>query len=133
MTDNIEVVVGAVVVDNGRLLMVERSKPPGKGLWAVPGGRVERGETLPEAASRETQEETGLKVYVGDVAWVGESIGPGRPPQWHFLIVDFWAAGLGQPMAGDDAASTAWVPIAGLRQHPMVDTMYLLVDELWPA
>ena len=133
MTDNIEVVVGAVVVDNGRLLMVERSKRPGKGLWAVPGGRVERGETLPEAASREAQEETGLKVDVGDVAWVGESIGPGQAPEWHFLIVDFWAAGQGQPAAGDDAASTAWVPIAGLRQHPMVDTMYLLVDELWPA
>ncbi len=127
-----EVAVGAVIVDDDRLLLVERSAPPGKGLWAVPGGRVEHGETLTEAVAREVLEETGLTVTVGDVAWVGDAIGPGDPPEWHILIVDFWATGRGEPLPGDDAAAAAWVPIASLRQHPMVDTMYDLVERLWP-
>ncbi len=132
MTDHVEIVVGAVVVDDDRLLLVERSAPPGLGLWALPGGRVEPGETLREAVARETREETGLTVEVGDVAWAGDSIGPGRPPEWHFMIVDFWAEGRGEAVAGDDAAAVAWVPITALRQHPMVDTMYDLIDRLWP-
>ena len=133
MTDQVEVVVGAVVVDEDRLLLVRRSAAPGLGLWALPGGRVQSGETLRDAVGRETLEETGLTVEVRDVAWVGDSIGPGDPPEWHFLIVDFWAEGRGQPAAGDDAAAVAWVPIAGLRQHPMVETMYDLVEHLWPS
>lgn len=132
MTESVLVGVGAVVVDDERLLLVQRSAPPGQGLWAVPGGRVERGETLQEATAREVLEETGLVVEVGDVAWVGDAIGPGAPPEWHVLIVDFWATGRGEPVAGDDASAVAWVPIAGLRQHPMVDTMYDLVERLWP-
>src|SRR2546423_1562523 len=56
------VAVGAFVFDSERVLVVERAKPPGEGLWTVPGGRLERGETLAQAVAREVREETGLVV-----------------------------------------------------------------------
>jgi ADP-ribose pyrophosphatase YjhB (NUDIX family) len=125
--------VGAVIVEYGRLLLVQRSKPPAAGKWAVPGGRVEPGESLPEAAAREVREETGLEVEVGEIAWRGESIGPGTPPEWHFAIVDFWANAVGGELeAGDDAVRVEWVPISELPTLPMVDTMFDLAQELWP-
>jgi len=134
MTDRPTVAVGAVIVDDGNLLLVERSRPPAVGGWAVPGGRVEPGETLSEAVRREVREETGLEVEVGDVAWSGESVGPGEPPEWHFSIIDFWATPVGGVLrAGDDAARAEWVPIGRLRTWPMVDIMFDLVDTLWPA
>ena len=59
--------VGAVVVHDGQLLLVRRGQEPGKGLWSVPGGRVEAGESLAEACVREVREETGLDVVAGEV------------------------------------------------------------------
>ena len=118
---------------NGNLLLVERANPPGAGKWAVPGGVVEPGETLAAAVEREVFEETGLAVSVGDVAWVGDSIGPGDPPAWHFTILDFWATAIdGTLRAGDDASRVEWVPMDELATRPMVDTMYDLVRSLWP-
>ena len=69
--------VGVVVIEGGRLLLVQRSRNPYRGCWAVPGGKVRWGETLTAAAAREAEEETGLIVRVGDVVWVGETM---RPP-----------------------------------------------------
>lgn len=134
MTDGPALAVGAVIVEDANLLLVERSRPPAAGGWAVPGGRVEPGETLREAVRREVREETGLEVEVGGVAWSGDAIGPGRPPEWHFSIVDFWATAVGGILqAGDDAARVEWVPIERLRTWPIVDTMFELVETLWPT
>ena len=131
MTDQPTVAVGAVVIEDGRLLLVERAHPPGEGLWAVPGGQVHPGETLVEAVRREVQEETGLEVAVGDVMWVGESIGPGSPPEWHFTIIDFSARVVGGELrAGDDARRTEWVALDAIETRPMVETMYDLVKHL---
>lgn len=133
MTDRATVAVGAVIVQDDCLLLVERVNPPGAGKWAVPGGTVEPGETLAAAVAREVLEETGLEVSVGDIAWAGDSIGPGVPPAWHFAILDFWATVDGGTLrAGDDAAWAAWVPIGELATRPMVETMYDLVRALWP-
>lgn len=134
MTDLPAVAVGAVIVEDDRLLLVERTAPPATGKWAVPGGRVEAGETLIEAVRREAAEEVGLEVEVGPVAWVGESIGDGSPPGWHFVIVDFWARRVaGAVRAGDDARRAEWVPVDALREWPIVPTMHELVDALWPS
>jgi ADP-ribose pyrophosphatase YjhB (NUDIX family) len=121
-----ELCVGAVVVDDGRLLLVRRGRPPGAGRWSVPGGRVEHGETVCEAVVREVAEETGLRCECGPLlGWV-ERIGEG----FHFVILDFragLAAGNGAATAGDDAAEVAWVPLADIAT---VDTVDGLVDFL---
>jgi ADP-ribose pyrophosphatase YjhB (NUDIX family) len=103
--------VGAVVVHDGRALIVKRAHEPRKGEWSLPGGRVELGETLVDAARREMLEETGLDVSVGDIVEVFDRIHrhEGRV-RYHFVIVDFlcaWTAGELRP--GDDAEDAAWV------------------------
>ena len=131
MTERATVAVGAVVVREGHLLLVQRDKAPGEGLWAVPGGQVVPGESLIEAVRREVREETGLDVSVGDIVWVGESIGPGEPPAWHYTIVDFAAEVVGGDLnPGDDARRAEWVARDALEARPMVDTMYDLLKLL---
>ncbi|MBA2426220.1 MAG: NUDIX domain-containing protein [Actinobacteria bacterium] len=73
--------VGAVVVRDGALLMVQRAHEPGRGLWSVPGGRVEHGEHLSAAVAREVREETGLEVEVGDLLGIYEVVGAVADPQ----------------------------------------------------
>jgi len=114
-----EICVGAVVVDDERLLMVRRGRPPGVGLWSVPGGRVEPGETLAAAVVRELAEETGLACACGPlVGWV-ERIGPDH----HFVIMDFEATPLdgSEPVAGDDVLEVVWVPLHEVAEMDVVD------------
>ena len=113
-----ELCVGAIVVDEGDLLVVRRGRPPGQGLWSVPGGRVERGETMAEALVREVREETGLVVRPGPlVGWV-ERI----TADHHFVIFDFVAtvARRDDLAPGDDAADARFVPLDRLDDLPLV-------------
>ena len=103
--------VGGVVVDNGRVVIVKRAHEPRKGEWSLPGGTVELGETLVEAARREIKEETGLDVEVGEVLEVFDRVHrlDGRI-QYHFVIVDYLCRPIGGTLkAGDDAEGVAWV------------------------
>jgi 8-oxo-dGTP diphosphatase len=123
-----ELCVGAVVVVEGRILLIRRGRPPGRDRWSLPGGRVERGETLAVALRREVLEETGVEVLAGDlVGWV-ERIAAG----YHFVIFDFWAAPAGSgapaPVAGDDAAEARWVPLAALGSLALVDGLADFLD-----
>ena len=80
-----ELCVGAVAVDHGLLLLVKRGTNPGKGLWSLPGGRVESGESVVAAVLRELKEETGLEGVCGSlVGWV-ERMGA----EYHFVVMDF--------------------------------------------
>lgn len=115
----------------GRLLLVRRGRGAFKGLWAVPGGKVRLGETMREAAAREVREETGLDVRVGRVLWVGDAIGPGAPPEWHYTLVDFLGEVYGGELrAADDAAEAAWVASAEIDRYPLTPTMPGLLDVL---
>ncbi len=120
----------AVLNDDGELLIVRRGSGAAAGRWAVPGGKVEYGESLVDAARREVLEETGLQVEVGPVVWVGESIGPGDPPSWHFTLVDFAGTVRGGTLTpGDDATDAAWVPLDQIAGFDVVPTMPALVDD----
>ena len=100
--------VGAVVTDEqGRLLMIKRGHEPGAGLWSIPGGRIEPGETDAEALVREMLEETGLTVQVGRL------LGTVQRPGLDGAVIDIrdYAATVtgGTLAAGDDAADARWV------------------------
>ena len=113
--------MGAIAVDNDRLLLVRRGHGAAAGEWSVPGGRVEAGETLAEAVVRELLEETGIEGVCNDlIGWV-ERISE----ESHYVILDFRVDVLepGDPVAGDDAAEAAWVPL-----HEVADL--LLVEGL---
>jgi 8-oxo-dGTP diphosphatase len=111
--------VGAVVHDaQGRLLLIRRGHAPSAGLWSVPGGRMEAGETQEQAVVRELAEETGLAVRpvrpLGAVRIDGDGV--------VFLVTD-WLCTLAdpgqQPVAGDDADDAAFVDTAGLAALDM--------------
>jgi len=101
---------GSVVVVGGRLLLVRRARPPDAGRWSLPGGRVEEGETLEEAARRETLEETALEVRIRHLLGTADIAGPtGR-----YLVCDFLAEPLAHdavPRGGSDASEAAFVPL----------------------
>jgi 8-oxo-dGTP diphosphatase len=86
-------------------LLVKRGKPPGQGLWSIPGGRVEQGESDERAVRRELLEETGLRVIVGHL--IGTVVRPA--PVGVFDIHDYSCQVIGGALrAGDDAADAAW-------------------------
>jgi ADP-ribose pyrophosphatase YjhB (NUDIX family) len=121
------VAVGAFVFDrDGRVLLVERGQPPGVGLWTVPGGRLERGETLVQAVAREVREETGLIVEVGTLACVVERISD----DYHYVILDYMARVIGGELrAGSDVSAAKFVTNDDLATLPLTDGLLPLLDQ----
>jgi len=112
--------VGAVIKnDRGRLLLIKRGHAPGAGLWSLPGGRIEPGETDAEALVREMCEETGLAVEAGQL------IGTVRRPTQDGGVLDIrdYAATVtgGTLRAGDDAADARWVTASELEALPVTE------------
>ena len=126
MTRHAEVAVGAIAVDEHRLLLIRRGHGPGAGLWSFPGGRVEPGETLHEAVVREAFEETRLEVVVDRFVGYVERFGD-DPAPYHFLIMDFAVTVLDReqpPIAGDDAAEAMWVPFEDVGDLRLVAGLF---------
>ena len=111
--------VGAVIRDDaGRLLLIKRGHEPGKGLWSIPGGRVEAGESDAAALVREVREETGLVVTPGRL--IGSVRRPAGDSGGAFDIRDYTAAVTGGALVpGDDADDAVWAGPAELDTLPL--------------
>jgi 8-oxo-dGTP diphosphatase len=112
--------VGAVVVRDGKALLIKRGHEPRKGEWSLPGGIVELGESLVDALRREMREETGLEISIGPHIETFDRIHhdtEGRV-RFHFVIVDYLCvAADGEPIAGTDAEAVAWASADELDRY----------------
>jgi ADP-ribose pyrophosphatase YjhB (NUDIX family) len=117
--------VGTVIVVDGRVLVVKRAAEPLKGQWSIPGGAVELGETLRQAAAREALEETGLIVEAGEILEVFDSIyrDPAGCIQYHYVLVDFLCrlAG-GELRAASDVSAVRWASAAEIPDLNLTQT-----------
>ncbi|HEY2940833.1 MAG TPA: NUDIX hydrolase [Vicinamibacteria bacterium] len=111
--------VGAVLIHQGKVLLIRRGKEPLRGRWVVPGGTVEVGETLEQALVREVQEETGLVVRPIEVVAVFDRIErDGDAVRYHYVIVDYLCRYVsGTPQAASDAEDVAFVAREDLSRY----------------
>jgi ADP-ribose pyrophosphatase YjhB (NUDIX family) len=117
--------VGAIVLHQGRVLLVKRGQAPALGLWSVPGGLVDVGETTVDAARREVEEECGLKVRVAGLVGVLDRVtrdADGRV-RYHWVLVDYLAFPETNDTitAGSDAAEVRWVTIDEVERLPITE------------
>ena len=124
---------GAVIVEDGKVLLVKRKAPPKAGYYSIPGGLVEVGESVREAAKREVLEETGLIVEVGELIDVIDNIvrdEDGRV-KYHYVIVDYLARPVGGKLKeSSDAAEARWVPFDKLRDLKLTESTKRLFCKL---
>ena len=115
--------VGAVVVDQGRVLLVQRGREPMKGKWSLPGGMLELGESLTEGVLREIREETGLTVEVLELIDLLDRVHRQASPEgervrYHYVIADYLCRVVGGALqAASDADAVRWVERAEWNSH----------------
>lgn len=118
-----QVAVGAVVFNQNRVLLVKRKNMPAAGQWAIPGGKVRKGETLAQAAEREIMEETGIIIKAGKPVYVFELINP-----IHYVIIDLEAKYIsGSPIPADDAEDADWVGLNELDKWDITESTLELI------
>jgi ADP-ribose pyrophosphatase YjhB (NUDIX family) len=126
--------VGGLIFDDaGRVLLVCRKHPPQAGLWHIPGGRLEPGETLTECCRREVLEETGIEVTPSKIVAVADRNIEG----FHYIIIDFLAkltaASPREPHPSTDAADACWVRPDDLTEYPLVTGLEAVIRSYQPA
>lgn len=116
--------VGAVLLREGKMLLVKRGFPPGKGKWSVPGGVIEAGEEVLEAARRELLEETNLRADpLGVLALSQVVVREGDSVKYHYVIIDVlfdWRSIQGEERPGGDAIEVSWIPLSDIESMPDV-------------
>jgi len=103
--------VGSIIIEGDRILLVKRAHPPIQGQWSIPGGVLEVGELVRDAAVRETREETGLVVEPGDLLGVYDRVlrDAEKRVQYHYVLIDFLCRRVGGELhAASDAAEVRW-------------------------
>ncbi len=117
--------VGALVFRGDAVLLVKRGDEPSRGLWSIPGGSLELGETAEAAAERETSEETGVVVRSVRVAEVNSLVlrDPAGRVRWHYALIDVlceWVSG--EPFPATDADNARFIPLAELGEYDLTPT-----------
>ena len=129
--------VGAVVLEEDRVLLVRRGEPPSQGKWSIPGGLIHLGEHIEEAVIREVEEECGLRVRPIGVCGVIDRVIPGErrdaagppPIRYHYVLIDFVAVPTGGCLrAGSDAADARWVALDELGQYETTTGLAVMID-----
>ena len=120
--------IDAVIIKDGKVLLVQRGTVPDKGLWATPGGYVEWDESAEEAVIREVKEETGLDIK--ETKLVGVYSSPLRHPNQVINIVFLTTVNDGEIKNGDDAEDNKWFPLASLPKKMAFDHKQNIQDAI---
>jgi 8-oxo-dGTP diphosphatase len=128
--------VGVVVCKDDSVLLIQRGNPPRRGDWSLPGGAVELGETLREAARREVREECGIEVALTaliDAVDLTQSDEAGQL-QYHYVVIDFAAAYVGGSLcAASDVLDARWVSTADLGGYGLAAKTRQIIDQALKA
>ncbi|MGZ8164371.1 MAG: NUDIX hydrolase [Methylobacter sp.] len=113
--------VGGIVFNNqDQVLIIRRNQPPAMGLWSIPGGKLEAGESLADACKREIKEETGLDTEIKNIVAVVER----RIEGFHYVIIDYLALLADQadllPIAQSDVSEAKWINLEQLNDYELV-------------
>lgn len=114
--------VGALIVKGGNVVLVKRGHAPLLGEWSIPGGLLEVGESLRQAAEREALEETGLAVRATELLGVFERLTPDaeKRMRYHYILIDFLCQVIsGELKASGDADDARWFSLAEVRRLPL--------------
>jgi ADP-ribose pyrophosphatase YjhB (NUDIX family) len=125
------VAVGVLVLDGDRVLLVQRAKPPMVGRWTVPGGKVELGESLEEAALRELREETGLSATLGPIVEILDRVLRDERGEiaFHYVILDFLGTEpRGELAPNSESLAARFVPLAELGSYPLTDGLPAVIE-----
>ena len=127
------VAVGVIIRQDDRIVLIRRDKEPARGLWTFPGGAIELGESLHDAARREALEETGLEIAIEDVAIVIDHVvrDAGGQVRYHYVIVDYFARPVGGSLKpGTDVSQARWFALADLEGVQMTEKAAEMAREL---
>jgi len=120
-------VSGIVFNNQKQILLIQRNQPPAMGLWSIPGGKLEPGESLVEACKREIKEETGLDTDIKNIVAVVER----RVEGFHYVIIDFIALLAdeenSQPIPQSDVSEARWVSLEHLVNYELVEGLVEII------
>jgi 8-oxo-dGTP diphosphatase len=128
--------VGALIFQDGKILLVERAKPPLEGYWSLPGGVLETGETLAEGLRREVREETGLEIEPVALLEIFERIirDAQGAPEYHYVLIDYVCRVTGGTLrAADDARRAAWVARDALGSYSITQGTLPVIEKGFQA
>ncbi len=120
--------IDAVIIQDDKVLLIQRGVEPNKGFWATPGGYVEWDETTEQTVAREVKEETGLNVELCQLVGVRSS--PDRHPKQVINLIYRVTVKQGDPRAGDDAQDVKWFPLNSLPEPLALDHKQNIEDAL---